>query len=245
RPHLPFGAPAKYLEPYKKAKLPKTPHPKKPAGTTTWHGSGEFMKYNRWGKDPNKDADFALEVRKHYAACVTYADAQVGRIIKKLNDLDLAKDTIIVVWGDHGWHLGEHAIWGKHALFEESLRSPLIVVAPEVEKPGDISPSVVETIDLFPTLCDLSGLAKPDFLDGASLLPQLKAPFAESKGYAISYNGKAKTIRTSTHRLIAHAKGHLELYSHLSAEGETMNLAESDKETAQTLLAKLRSKNTK
>ncbi|MDG2322945.1 MAG: sulfatase-like hydrolase/transferase, partial [Akkermansiaceae bacterium] len=155
------------------------------------------------------------------------------------------KDTIIVVWGDHGWHLGEHAIWGKHALFEESLRSPLIIVAPEVEKPGDISPSIVETIDLFPTLCDLSGLEKPDYLHGASLLPQLKDPFAESKGYAISYHGKGRTIRTKTHRLIAHTKGHLELYSHLSAEGETKNLAETDKETAQALLAKLRSKNTK
>ena len=245
RPHLPFGAPAKYLKPYKSAKLPKTPHPEKPEGKTTWHGSGEFMKYNRWGKNPNTDAAFALEVRKHYAACVTYADAQVGRIIEKLHDLNLAKDTIIVVWGDHGWHLGEHAIWGKHALFEESLRSPLIIVAPEVEKAGDISPSIVETIDLFPTLCELSGLKKPDYLHGASLLPQLKDPSAESKGYAISYHGKGRTIRTKTHRLIAHTKGHLELYDHISAEGETKNVAETDKETAQALLAKLRSKNKK
>ena len=245
RPHLPFGAPAKYLKPYKSAKLPKTPHPEKPEGKTTWHGSGEFMKYNRWGKNPNTDAAFALEVRKHYAACVTYADAQVGRIIEKLHDLNLAKDTIIVVWGDHGWHLGEHAIWGKHALFEESLRSPLIIVAPEVEKAGDISPSIVETIDLFPTLCELSGLEKPKYLHGASLLPQLKDPSAESKGYAISYHGKGRTIRTKTHRLIAHTKGHLELYDHISAEGETKNVAETDKKTAQALLAKLRSKNTK
>ena len=236
RPHLPFGAPAKYLKPYKNAKLPKTPHPKKPEGKTTWHGSGEFMKYNRWGKNPNTDAAFALEVRKHYAACVTYADAQVGRIINKLTELDLAKNTIIVVWGDHGWHLGEHAIWGKHALFEESLRSPLIVVSPEVEKAGDLSPAIVETIDIFPTLCDLTGLSKPDYLHGASLLPQLKDPFAESDGLAISYHGKAKTIRTSTHRLIAHSQGHLELYSHLSAEGETKNLADTDKETARALL---------
>jgi len=78
RPHLPFGAPAKYMEHYRDAKLPPTPHPEKPAGKTTWHGSGEFMKYNRWGRNPNQDAEFAIEVRKHYAACVTYADAMVG-----------------------------------------------------------------------------------------------------------------------------------------------------------------------
>ncbi|MEN8678846.1 MAG: sulfatase, partial [Akkermansiaceae bacterium] len=130
RPHLPFGAPAKYMTHYQDAKLPPIAHPKKPEGKTTWHGSGEFMKYNRWGKNPNTDPDFAIEVRKHYAACVSYADAQVGKIIARLNKLGLAENTIIIVWGDHGWHLGEHAIWGKHSLFEESLRSPLIIVDP-------------------------------------------------------------------------------------------------------------------
>ena len=127
RPHLPFGAPAKCMKPYREAKLPATPHPKKPVGKTTWHGSGEFMKYNRWKRNPNTDAEFAIEVRKHYAACVTYADAMVGRLLARLDELKLRENTIIVLWGDHGWHLGEHAIWGKHALFEESLRSPLII----------------------------------------------------------------------------------------------------------------------
>ena len=94
----------------------------------------------------------------------------------------------------------------------------------------------METIDIFPTLCDLTGLSKPDYLHGASLLPQLKDPFAESDGLAISYHGKANTFRTSTHRLIAHSQGHLELYSHLSAEGETKNLADADEETARALL---------
>ena len=242
RPHLPFGAPAKYLEPYKNAKLPKTPHPKKPEGKTTWHGSGEFMKYNRWGKNPNTDAAFALEVRKHYAACVTYADAQVGRIIKKLRDLDLAKDTIIVVWGDHGWHLGEHAIWGKHALFEESLRSPLIVVAPQVKQNGTSTKSIVQSIDIFPTLCDLVGLKKPDFLDGTSLLPQLKDPAAQSPGHAISYANRARTIRTATHRLIKHSNGHLELYDHTTPAGETKNLAKKNSGLAKELASKLATK---
>ena len=242
RPHLPFGAPAKYLEHYKDAKLPPIPHPEKPEGKTTWHGSGEFMKYNRWGKDPRKDREFATEVRRHYAACVTYADAQVGKIMAQLTKLGLAKNTLIILWGDHGWHLGEHAIWGKHALFEESLRSPLIVVAPQVKQNGTSTKSIVQSIDIFPTLCDLVGLKKPDFLDGTSLLPQLKDPAAQSPGHAISYANRARTIRTATHRLIKHSNGHLELYDHTTPAGETKNLAKKNSGLAKELASKLAAK---
>jgi len=242
RPHLPFGAPAKYLEPYKNATLPPVAHPKKPEGKTTWHGSGEFMKYNRWGKNPNTDPEFAIEVRKHYAACVTYADAQVGRIMKQLKDLGLADNTIVVLWGDHGWHLGEHAIWGKHALFEESLRSPLIIVAPDVKDGGKPSKEIVESIDLYPTLCELAGLPRPDFLDGKSLVPILKDPAEKSDGMAISYHGSGRTLRTDTHRLIKQRKGHLELYDHRTPEGETKNLAEEQTDLAAKLVEKLESR---
>jgi iduronate 2-sulfatase len=239
RPHLPFGAPAKYLAHYKDAKLPPIPHPKKPEGKTTWHGSGEFMKYNRWGKNPNNDPAFALEVRRHYAACVTYADAQVGKIIARLNKLGVADNTIIVLWGDHGWHLGEHAIWGKHALFEESLRSPLIIVDPSVKKPGTSTASIVETIDLFPTLCDLTKLDKPAFLDGQTLAPILQDPTASTDDQAISYHGSARTIRNSSYRLITHKSGHLELYDHTTPEGETKNLAKENPVLAAKLEALL------
>ena len=239
RPHLPFGAPAKYMEHYTDAKLPPIAHPKKPEGKTTWHGSGEFMKYNRWGKNPNTDPAFALEVRKHYAACVTYADAQVGKIIARLNKLGLADNTLIVVWGDHGWHLGEHAIWGKHSLFEESLRSPLIIVDPAVRNPGKNTKSIVETIDIFPTLCDLVELEKPDFLDGQTLLPVLKDSTATTDGTAIAYHNRGRTIRTATHRLIKHKDGHLELYDHTTAKGETKNLAKEKPGLATKLAAKI------
>jgi iduronate 2-sulfatase len=241
RPHLPFGAPAKYLEPYQDATLPPTPHPEKPKGKTTWHGSGEFMKYNRWGKNPNEDEAFAIEVRKHYAACVTYADAQVGRLLAKLDELKLRENTIIVLWGDHGWHLGEHAIWGKHALFEESLRSPLIIVAPEVQDAGTPTEAIVETLDLFPTLCDLAQLDKPKHLVGASLLPHLKNPKADDHP-AISYRGNATTLRTATHRLIAHKDGQFELYDHRSSEGETKNLAKDEPELVKELHALLKAR---
>ena len=237
RPHLPFGAPAKYLKHYTEAKLPPTAHSDKPKGKTTWHGSGEFMKYNRWKRNPNTDAEFALEVRKHYAACVSYADAQVGKLMERLQKSGQAENTIVVLWGDHGWHLGEHAIWGKHALFEESLRSPLIIVKPGIKKPGQATDSMVETIDLFPTLCELTGLAQPDFVKGTSLLPILEDPNAPGHP-AISYFKNAQTIRTDTHRLILHKDGFAELYDHASLEKETRNIAEGN----ETLIAELTKK---
>ncbi len=235
RPHLPFGTPTKYMDHYKDAALPPIPHPNKPTGKTTWHGSGEFMKYNRWGKNPNSDPAFALECRKHYAACVTYADALVGRILHKLDALGQRENTIVILWGDHGWHLGEHAIWGKHALFEESLRSPLIISYQGIPQPGEPTASTVATLDIFPTLCDLTELPKPDFLHGTSLLPILENPAAPGH-HAISYTGSARTLRTATHRLIAHKSGDLELYDHRTPEAETKNLAKSDPETAADLL---------
>ncbi len=225
RPHLPFGAPAKYLELYQDIKMPAVPHPQKPDGKTTWHGSGEFMKYNRWGRNPNTDAEFSAHVRRHYAACVSYADAQVGRILTRLDQLQLRERTIVVLWGDHGWHLGEHSIWGKHALFEESLRSPLIVDYPGIPRPGQSTQAIVETLDLFPTLCDLTGLEVPNFVNGTSLRGILEQPATVGHA-AISYGKSNRTIRTEQYRLIAHKGGHVELYDHQSADAETRNIAE-------------------
>ncbi len=237
RPHLPFGAPAKYFEPYRDVELPPTPHPEKPRGKTTWHGSGEFMKYNRWKRDPNSDAAFAIEVRKHYAACVSYADAQVGRLLSKLDDVGASENTIVVLWGDHGWHLGEHAIWGKHALFEESLRSPLIIRYSGIPQPSKSTRSIVETLDIFPTLCDLVGLPQPDYVHGASLRPILEDPNSAGQP-AISY-AAGRTIRTDTHRLIVHRDGYVELYDHTTAAKETENVAESNPDLVQQLMARL------
>lgn len=242
RPHLPFGAPAQYMVPYEEVTLPEIPHPEKPKGKTTWHGSGEFMKYNRRGKDPNRDPEFATAVRKHYAACVSYADAQVGKLVARLNELGQADNTIIVLWGDHGWHLGEHAIWGKHSLFEESLRSPLVICQPGMQQPGIATSSIVESVDIFPTLCDLTRLPQPDFVDGDSLAAILQSPdvAADSDGLvAVSY-AKAQTIRTPTHRLIVHRDGHLELYDHRGTDGESTNIAADHPEIVEAMLKQLR-----
>ncbi len=243
RPHLPFGAPQKYLDAYRGRTLPPIPHPSKPEGKTTWHGSGEFMKYNRWNRNPNTDAEFATEVRRHYAACVTYADAQVGYLVDRLEALGVMENTIVVLWGDHGWHLGEHAIWGKHALFEESLHSPLIICAEGLAHPGCSIDAVVETLDVFPTLCDLAEVALPDFTHGASLRPLIDAPDAggpDAAGHdAISYTSKATTIRTPRYRMITHKDGHVELYDHDSAAQETRNVAADHPEVVESLRARI------
>ncbi len=238
RPHLPFGAPAEYMKYYADADLPPVPHPEMPAGRTTWHRSGEFMKYNRWGKDPNEDAAFSLAVRKHYAACVSYADAQVGKVMNQLKKLGLENDTVVVLWGDHGWHLGEHAIWGKHALFEESLRSPLIISHPGIRSPGLKTAGVVESTDIFPTLCDLARLDIPDFAAGRSLMPQLRNPDVVGHA-AIGYKGGANTIRTDRWRLILHKDGFAELYDHASADKETKNIADRHPERVEELTREL------
>ncbi|MEO1856364.1 MAG: sulfatase [Rubritalea sp.] len=239
RPHLPLGAPAKYLELYKDTKFPPIPHPNKPDGNTTWHESSEFMKYNNWGKDPRKDQEFATEVRRHYAACVSYADAQVGKLLTTLKETGADKNTIIVLWGDHGWHLGEHAIWGKHSLFEESLHAPLLISTP-ANKPASRSiDTVVETIDIFPTLCELTNLPIPSSINGQSMV-QLMNNADKIDHLAVSYNARAATIRSATHRLIAHKNGALELYDFSAKDRGSINCAKQQPETAQLLIDKLK-----
>ncbi|MEO9512225.1 MAG: sulfatase [Flavobacteriaceae bacterium] len=238
KPHLPFGAPKKYLDLYDNVEFPAISHAEKPLGKTTWHESGEFMKYNRWGKDPRIDAQFAMVLKRHYAACVSYADKQVGDILNKLKETGADKNTIIVLWGDHGWHLGEHNIWGKHSLFEESLRAPLIIYDPGMKKAGQKSDAVVETLDVFPTLCGLTGLKTPEFTKGVSLESMLKKP--ESTGHtAIAYTQSAGTIRTEKYRLIQHENGEVELYDHSTEEKETRNIAEANPDLVKALQSQL------
>ncbi|MEP1487267.1 MAG: sulfatase [Algibacter sp.] len=241
KPHLPFGAPKKYMDLYDGVTLPKVENSEKPIGISTWHKSGEFMKYNRWGKNPNTDKEFALEVRKHYAACVSYADAQVGRILQKLKDTGADKNTIIVLWGDHGWNLGEHAIWGKHNLFEEGLHSPLIISYPKLKKKGKSTNAIVETVDVFPTLCDLTNIEMPYFAKGKSLKPLLKNN-KKTGHIAVAYNGKAKTMRTDTYRFIVHHSGAFELYNHYIDPLEVNNIADSNKELVNEFNALLKEK---
>lgn len=241
RPHLPFGAPARFLQTYDGASIPPVPHPEKPDGVSTWHRSGEFMKYNRWGRDPREDEAFALEVKRYYAACVSYADEQVGRILRKLEESGAKEDTIVVLWGDHGWNLGEHAIWGKHNLFEEALRSPLIISYAGIKEPGAKSEAIVETLDVFPTLCGLLDLSTPEFLHGVSLEPQLEDPKLPGHA-ALAYWRDAFTLRSDRFRFTLHGSGAVELYDHRSDEAETRNIAAERPDLVEAYQVALREK---
>lgn len=242
RPHLPFGAPKSYYDIYENVVIPPIEHPNKPEGKTTWHGSGEFKQYNRWGKDPNTDPGFADKLRRHYAACVSYADAQVGKILSELKRTGADKNTIVVLWGDHGWHLGEHAIWGKHSLFEESLHSPLIIHYPGMQNSNTKTKALVATLDIFPTLCDLAKIESPKFTEGESLNAILDNSESAAGHPVIAYTRSAETIRTKTHRLILHQDGFEELYDLTTAASETKNVADSDPELVQALKKDLNTK---
>ena len=158
----------------------------------------------------------------------------MGDIIKKLRQTGADKNTIVVLWGDHGWHLGEHAIWGKHSLFEESLRSPLIIYDPSMTGKGQKSDAIVESVDVFPTLCELTDLPTPNFTKGTSLIPILKD--AKASGHeAVAIKAHTTTIRTGQYRLVQHKSGEVELYDHNTPEGEVLNIAEDHPETVRRL----------
>ena len=202
KPHLPFTAPQKYWDLYEGKKLPAVQNPEKPKRDLTWNKSWEFFnQYNHDGKDPRKDSEYAALVRRHYYASASYADAQIGKILTALKKSGQDSNTIIILWGDHGWNLGERSIWGKHNLYEESLHSPLIIRTPNIKQPGVATASIAETTDIFPTLCALSGIRPPEGLDGTSLAPQVNDPQAPTDGLAISFWNKAQSLRTDKNRL--------------------------------------------
>ena len=242
KPHLPFAAPKQYFDLHADHKLDLTPEESvKPTWPSGWHNSGEFRGNYRHAKDSStENPAYAREMRRAYAASISYVDAQVGKVIKALNELGLADNTIVVIWGDHGFLLGEHAIWGKHCLYEESLRSPLIIRYPGIVKPGEIANATVETIDIIPTLADLCKIETPQDYDGQSLRPQLTDPAATSSKPAIGYWQNRRTIRNDRWRLIVAADGkEAELFDYQTDSRETRNHADDQPEKLAELLRTL------
>lgn len=248
KPHLPFAAPKKWHDVHS-AGVPDLIQQvaAKPSWPSGWHNSGEFR--GNYGHEPGSnlesEGDYARQIRRAYAAGVSYMDEQVGKVLAALTELGLDKDTIVVVWSDHGFLLGEHAIWGKHCLFDRALRSPLMIRYPGIESLGQISNATVETVDLFPTLAELCGLPVPSGLDGRSLRPQLSDPSAPSSKPARSFwTDGQRTLRTDRWRLIVQAgkdgtPTRLELFDYLNDPDETTNLADSQPAIVRELLAAL------
>jgi iduronate 2-sulfatase len=247
KPHLPFAAPKRYFDLHDPEKIPALAPAAaaKPAWPSTWHTSNEFRRnYGHAGRDPDTDPAYTREVRRAYAAATSYVDAQIGRVLDALKTLDPAGNTIVVVWSDHGLLLGEHGIWGKHCLYEHSLRSPLMIRAPGLAQPGVTSAALVETIDIFPTLADLCGLNAPGTLDGRSLRPQLDRPATPAAKPARGFwTDGQRTIRTERWRLIAaraaDGSPQFELFDYANDPLETRNVATAHPDVIRDLLAQL------
>ncbi|MBI9063892.1 MAG: sulfatase [Marinilabiliaceae bacterium] len=253
KPHLPFNAPKKYWDLYDRAEIPLSPTPFVPANVNkkSLHGSGELNGYRltdeKGGLDgPISDA-YAAKLRHAYFASVSYVDAQIGKVLDELKRQDLDKNTIVVVWGDHGWHLGDQLVWGKHTIFENALRSAFIIKTPDLVKKGIGTDAIVESLDLYPTLMELCGVEAPVKLDGESLVSLLENPSAGKDKVAYSYFRNGLSVRTDKYRLTKYFRKEepvIELYDHLNDPYESVNVAIEKPEIVKQLMPLLEKGNT-
>jgi uncharacterized sulfatase len=237
KPHDPFVAPQKYFDLYPEGSLPLA----RPAGDATPApplavGFGELgAVFARFTEREQR------EFLRAYYACVSFMDAQVGRVLATLDRLQLWDSTIVVFLGDHGYHLGERVWWNKNTLFERSCRAPLLIAAPGV-KPG-VARGLVEFVDLYPTLAELCGLTPPVGLAGQSLLPLLRDPDAPGKAAAFTLvtrgSARGDSVRTERWRFTRWSDGAVELYDHASDPEENRNVASAHPELVARLGAML------
>jgi iduronate 2-sulfatase len=249
KPHLPFCAPKKYWDLYTRDDFSLAARRTPPEGAprfapTNW---GELRQYRDMPEVGTLTADQERTLIHGYHAATSYMDAQLGRVLDAIDANELAKNTVIVLWGDHGWHLGDHGMWCKHTNYEQAARIPLIVVAPGAAA-GAKSASLVESVDIYPTLCELAGIATPKDIDGASFAATLKQPATTVEDVALHVyprgNRIGRAVRTARHRLVewkvpgAPAESaEVELYDYEKDPAETKNLAAEQHETAAELRA--------
>jgi iduronate 2-sulfatase len=241
KPHLPFFAPKKYWDLYERNAFDLHPFQKKAAGNSGYgYGfSGEVRMYEGVPVEgPASDFPAALqkELIHGYYACVSYIDALVGMLLDELKALNLQDNTLIVLWGDHGFHLGDHGQWAKNTPFEQSARVPLIIVDPRQSRKGSATTSPAELTDVFPTLCELLGVPLPDFLEGKSLAAALEDPAAKPRAGAVTLREGWGTIgysvRNERYRYIewvSHKEKKVvgrDLFDYAKDPYETRNLAD-------------------
>jgi iduronate 2-sulfatase len=251
KPHLPFCAPKKYWDLHERAAFTPAEIRQPPAGApdfapTNW---GELRNYANIPNSGDLSDDLQRTLIHGYYAATSYMDAQVGRVLDALYENGLEKNTIVVLWGDHGWHLGDHGMWCKHTNYEQAARIPLIIVAPGIA-PGAVTEALAESVDLYPTLCELTGVAVPAELDGKSLAPVLRDPASSIRQAATHVfprgNRIGRAVRTDRYRLVQwkpagaeDAAAVLELYDYQDDPQETKNLASERPEVVAELLALL------
>jgi len=245
KPHLPFIAPKRYWDLYDHdtIQLPYNYHVPRDAPKESIHSSGEMRAYAGIpARGPVSD-ETARNLIHGYYACVSYADAQIGKLLDELDRLKLADNTILVLWGDHGWNLGEHTLWCKHSCYETSMQIPLIVRAPGVNG-GQRRSGLIESIDLYPSLCELAGLPLPVHLQGRSFAALMKDADAKWKSAAVGRFQNGDTIRTDAFGFteFTDKKGtptSRMLYDHNSDPHENVNVAASQKNSVSQLTDEL------
>ena len=245
RPHTPYVAPESYFKPYDLEAMPVV---------TGWKEDQQDIP-TAGLQSHKKDHDLLTDSLRRqaiqaYYASISFMDAQVGRVVSALDRLGLSDDTIIVFTSDHGYHMGEHGLWQKQSLFEQSARVPLLIVAPGVGQAGTVAKAPVGLVDLYPTLTELCGVTAPTNLQGQSLAPMLKEPNAPGRGWALTHvQRRAKkasfdgySIRTPRWRYTEWdgGKSGRELYDRESDPLELTNLAE--KQDQSVVVAELSAK---
>lgn len=250
RPHTPYVAPKKYFDlyPISQLRLPYAPE-----GDRDDIPTAAFA-HNCPVPHYNLDEATLLQATQAYYACVSFVDAQIGRLLETLERLQIADNTIVVLWSDHGYHLGEHGgIWQKRTLFEQAARAPLIIRAPGRIGNGTDCRRIVEFIDIYPTLAQLAGIDAPADLDGRDLTPLLNDPLADWTGYAVTQilrpaddrldqSVMGRSIRTERFRYTEWGEGMhgIELYDHHTDPSEFHNLAIEPDERAAAVIVRLR-----
>ena len=238
KPHLPFVSTPEFAELYDSINIDVlSPSPPKNATKFSTANWGEMRKYNGIPREGPVDDELAVTLRKSYYACVSLIDAQVGRILRHLKNLDLYDNTIIVIWGDHGYKLGDYGDWCKHTNFEIDTRIPLIIRIPGLTSGGMKSEEIVETVDIYPTLAEAADLAPRQELQGTSFLSNLANPKRITSSVAFSQYPRHKgnvmgtSIRTQNWRYtrwtsVTDSKLlSIELYDHRDNSAELINLA--------------------
>ncbi|MFM8932828.1 MAG: sulfatase-like hydrolase/transferase [Gemmataceae bacterium] len=244
KPHLPFCAPRKYWDLYKTDLFQLPAVRKAPEGAPAYAPTafGELRNYKDVPDKGEIPEDLQRKLIHGYHAATSYMDAQVGKVLDALEASPLKDNTIIVLWGDHGWHLGDHGMWSKHTNYEQATRIPLLVRAPG-QTNGGASAAMIETVDIYPTLCDLAGLKTPEKLDGISFAPLVNGKSAWGGRDHVTHvfprgNRLGRAIRTPTHRFVEWKtigepaeSAELELYDYSADPLERKNLAREQPET--------------
>lgn len=232
KPHLPFNAPARYWDLYREEDISLTEVAEMPeqAPRQAHHNFGELRHYHQIPDEGPVSDDLARQLVHGYYASVSYVDAMIGQVLDELKRLQLEKETIVILWGDHGWSLGDHGLWCKHSTFNVAMQAPLIIKVPGYPG-GQRIRALTEFVDIYPSLCELAGLPGPDHLQGDSFVPLLKDPQAPGKEALYCRWIRADAIKTDRYLYTEwfdpenQSVGRM-LYDHHADPLETMNIAE-------------------